>query len=73
LSQYYQLGGNKYNPNAVRNNVRSSGLSNIYDPSKYNFQGTAVNTNKANATIRAANLLANKGNKLVATGYQNQF
>lgn len=73
LSQYYQLGGNTYNANTAKNGVGSSSLSSIYNPSNYNFQGTVVNTNKANANVRAANLLANKGNKLLSTGYQNQF
>jgi len=73
LSQYFQLGSNTYNPGAVRRNVTPGSLSSIYDPSAYDFQGTAVNTNKANAAIRAAALLANKGNKLVGTGYKNQF
>lgn len=73
LSQYYQLGGNTYNANTARNGVGSGSLSSIYNPSNYNFQGTTVNANKANANIRAASLLANKGNKLLSTGYQNQF
>ncbi len=73
LSQYYQIGGNTYNPNVARNGVGSTGLSSIYNTGKYNFQGTNVNTNKANTSIRAAALLANKGNKLVGTGYKNQF
>lgn len=73
LSQYYQLGGNTYNPKVARNGVGAMSLSSIYNPSNSNFQGTAVNANKTAAQVRAAALLANKGNKLLASGYNNQF
>ncbi len=73
LSKYYQLGGNTYNANSARNNVGSSPLSNIYRTGNYDFQGTKVNANKAAASVRAANLLANRGNKILSTGYKNQF
>lgn len=73
LSQYYQVGGNNYNANVARGGVSSGGLSSIYNPGAYNYQGTKVNANKANAAVRAAGLLANKGNKLLSTGYNNQF
>jgi hypothetical protein len=73
LSKYYQLGGNVYNPNMARGGATSTGLSSIYSGQGYNFQGKKVNTNKANANVRAASLLSNRGNKLLSTGYQNQL
>ncbi len=72
LSGYYNLGGNTYNPNVATGGVGSAGLSNIYNANK-GFQGTEVNAAKTAAQQRAAALLANKGNKLVGTGYTNQF
>ncbi len=72
LSSYYNLGGNTYNPNVATGGVGSSGLSSIYNANQ-GFQGTEVNAAKAAAQTRAAALLANKGNKLVGTGYNNQF
>ncbi len=72
LSSYYNLGGNTYNPNVATGGVGSSGLSSIYNANK-GFQGTEVNAAKTAAQVRAASLLANKGNKLTASGYQNQF
>ncbi len=72
LSSYFNLGGNTYNPNVATGGVGSSGLSSIYNANQ-GFQGTQVNTAKAEAQKRAAGLLANKGNKLVSTGYTNQF
>ncbi len=72
LSSYYSLGGNTYNPNVAQGGVSSSGLSAIYNANQ-GFQGTQVNAAKAAAQQRAAGLLANKGNKLVASGYTNQF
>ncbi len=72
LSSYFNLGGNTYNPNVASGGVGSSGLSSIYNANQ-GFQGTQVNTAKAAAQKRAAGLLANKGNKLTASGYTNQF
>jgi len=73
LSKYYQLGGNTYNANVARGGVGSSPLSNVYNGGNYDFQGTKVNANKAAVNVRAASLLANKGNKLLSTSYQNKF
>ena len=73
LSQYYSMGGNTYNPNVARGGVGSTGLSNIYNPSQYNFQGTVNTERRANANTRAAGYLWNKGNKLLASGYNNQY
>ncbi len=72
LSGYYNLGGNTYNPNVATGGVGSSGLSSIYNANQ-GFQGTQVNAASAAAQKRAAGLLANKGNKLTASGYTNQF
>lgn len=73
LSQYYQLGGNTYNANVARNGVGSSPLSKIYNTGNYDFTGTKVRANELGATSRATKLLANRGNKLLSTGYNNQF
>lgn len=74
LSQYYQLGGNNYNAGVAKGGATSSpSLSSIYNPGAYNYQGTTVNANNANVTVRAANSLAATGNKLVGSGYNNQF
>ncbi len=72
LSSYYNLGGNTYNPNVATGGVGSAGLSSIYNASK-GYQGTEVNAAKSAAQQTAAGLLANKANKLVSTGYNNQF
>jgi hypothetical protein len=73
LSKYYQLGGNTYNANVASGGVGSSGLSSIYNPSQTNYYGTKNTEQKAAANQRAAGLLWNKGNKLLATGYSNQY
>ncbi len=72
LSSYYNLGGNTYNSNVATGGASSSGLSSIYNANQ-GFQGTQINAAKAAAQKRAAGLLANKGNKLTASGYTNQF
>lgn len=73
LSQYYQLGSNSYNPNVARGGVTPGGLSSVYSPGGQKYQGTQINANKAATQVRAASLLANKANKIVPYGYQNQF
>lgn len=73
LSKYYSLGGNTYNPNVATGGVGSTGLSSIYNPSSYTYQGTQNVARKTAANQRAAGYLANKGNKLLSTGYKNQF
>ena len=72
LSKYYLASGNTYNPNVATGGVGKSALSSVYNPTG-NFQGTAVNTAKAEAQKRAAGLLWNKGNKLLSTGYNNKY
>ena len=73
LSEYYSAGGSSYNPHVASGGVSSTGLSSIYNPGAYNFQGTKVNAAKAAAQQRAAGLLWNKGNKIVPLGYKNQY
>ncbi len=73
LSKYYNLGENVYNPNVATGGVKSGNLSNIYNPSGLGYQGTATVANKAAAQTRAAGLLWNKGNKLVASGLNNRY
>lgn len=72
LSSYYNLSGNTYNPNVATGGVGSSGLSNIYNANQ-GFQGTQTNVSKSEAQKRAAGLLYNKGNKLIGSGYSNQY
>lgn len=73
LSRYYQLGGNTFNSNVARGGVTPGSIASVYGNNNFDFQGTKVNANKSAASIRAANLLANRGNKLLGTGYKNQF
>ena len=73
LSKYYSAGGNTYNANTPQGGVGSAGLSSVYSTSPYNFQGTRNTERSAAANTRAAGLLWNKGNKLLASGYSNQY
>ena len=73
LNQYYKLGGNTYNANVAQGGVGTGGLSKVYNPNKFDFQGTQNVAQKTAAQQRAAGLLWNKGNKLLATGYNNQY
>jgi hypothetical protein len=73
LSSYYNLGGNTFNANVASGGVGSSSLSSAYNPSGYNFQGTVNTERSAEAKKRAAGYLWNKGNKLLSTGYTNQY
>jgi hypothetical protein len=73
LSQYYNAGSNTYNPSVATGGVTTGGLSSIYNPSQFNFQGTQNVARKTAAQIRAANYLANKGNKLLSTSYNTQL
>lgn len=72
LSSYYSLGGNTYNPNVATGGVGIGGLSSVYNANQ-GFQGTEVNKAKAEAQKRAAGFLYNKGNKLLSSGYTNQY
>ena len=73
LSQYYKLGSNTFNANKATGGVSSGGLSSIYNPNDFNFQGTQTASRLANANQRATAKLWNKGNKLLASGYNNQY
>lgn len=70
LSSFYSApGGNTYNPGMATGGVRSSpGLSSIYDPSGYNFQGTKPVAQQTAIQTRAAGSLANRANKLTLSG-----
>ena len=72
LSKYYSLGGNTYNPNVATGGVGTGGLSSVYNVNQ-GFQGTIKNEAKSEAQKRAAALLGNRGNKLIASGYNNQY
>lgn len=73
LSQYYNLGNQNYNANVATGGVTPGGLSSIYSTGTSNFAGTRP-AEKATAKNKiATGLLWNKGNKLLATGYQNQY
>ncbi len=72
LNSFYNLGGNTYNANKATGGVGSSALSGVYNTNN-GFQGTMKNTQKAEVQKRAAGLLYNKGNKLTASGYNNQY
>ena len=73
LNQYYNLGSNTYNPSTAQGGVSQNPLSSVYNPSTYNYQGTTNTERAANANTRAAGYLWNKGNKLLATGSNNQY
>jgi len=73
LSQYYNLGGNTYNANKARGGVGSSGLSSVYNPDNYSYDGRRNVERSTDTNTRAAGSLWNKGNKLLASGYNNQY
>ena len=73
LSSYYNMSTPTYNANVATNGVTQNPLSSAYNPNNYNYQGTAVVAKNAAATTAASGVLANAGNKLLSTGYQNQF
>lgn len=75
LSNYYRMpGSSTFNANVAGGNVtQNRSMSNIYDPSKYKFQGTKPVAHKAAVQGRAASLLSNRANKLSLSGYGNRF
>ena len=73
LSQYYNADANTYGMKTATGTVGSRGLSSIYNPNTYNYQGTATTERSAAAQKSAAGYLWNKGNKLLSTGYNNQI
>lgn len=72
LGSFFNLGGNTYNAKKATGGVGTSGLSSVYNANQ-GFQGTIKNTAKAETQKRAAGLLYNKGNKLLSSGYLNQY
>ena len=73
LSQYYNAPSNSYNAGVANGGVTSSGLTSIYSPSNNYGAGTVMGERSTLAKKYAANKLANKGNKLLSTGYNNQL
>jgi len=74
LSSYYKAGANTYNANVANGGVGSTGLSSVYNPRDLSLGGgTRIGERAADAQRRAAGLLWNKGNKLLASGYNNQY
>ncbi len=72
LSSLYTLpGASGFSPTTGA--VSRGGIASAYDPSKYNFQGTAPVTQKTNVQTRAASLLANRANKLSLSGVGAKF
>lgn len=75
LRDLYTLPGQStFNPNVAGGKVTTGGgLSSVYNPKSYSFQGTAPVSQKAAVQTRAASLLTNRANKLSPTGYKSQF
>jgi ribosomal protein L9 len=73
LSSYYNLGSNNYNANVATGGATPGGLSSVYNAGGSNFSGTRIAEKKTAANKGAAGLLWNKGNKLLSTGYTNQY
>lgn len=75
LSSLYTLpGAPTYNAGVAGGKVTSSPtLSAAYNPSAYNFQGTAPVAQKTAVQTRAAGLLANTANKLSLSGVGAKF
>lgn len=75
LSGLYSLPGQStFNPKIAGGIVTAGrSLSAAYDPSQFNFQGTAPVAQKSAIQTRAASLLANKANKLSLSGVGAKF
>lgn len=75
LSSYYTLpGATSYDAGVAGGKVKPSGtLSAVYDPNKYNFQGTKPVAQSAAVQTRAATLLSNRANKLSLSGVGAKF
>lgn len=73
LSKYYNLGGNTYNPNVATGGVKTGGLSQIYNPNNISLSGTEQRKRILSNYDTATGILKNKGNKLVASGLNNQY
>lgn len=68
LSQYYNLGGNTYNPNVATGGVGYGGLSSVYNTRNSNFYGTKPRQFQSNVSQLTALQLANQRNKTTAGG-----
>jgi hypothetical protein len=78
LSSLYSLpGASTYNANTAARQpgsvTPSSTLTAAYNPSTYNYQGTAPVAQTTAVQTRAAGLLANQANKLSLNGYSNSL
>jgi hypothetical protein len=73
LSKYYNLGGNTFNPNVASGGVGQKSLSSVYNPNNSNYYGTRKKERALDNATRSAGYLWNKGNKLLSTGYNNQY
>lgn len=75
LSSYFDApGAQTYNPGVATGGVAAApGLSSLYNPNAYKFQGTKPVAQKAAVQTRAAGLLANKANKLSLSGVGAKF
>lgn len=75
LGDLYKLpGASTFNANVAGGQVTpSTSLSSVYDPTKYNFQGTKPVAQKAQVQVRAAGTLGNTANKLSLAGYGNKL
>ena len=74
LSNYYQAGQNTYGLNSARGTVGSGGLSRIYNPRDYNLGGgRRIGERETDINQDVSSRLWNRGNKLLASGYNNQY
>lgn len=69
LSSYFKAGGNVYNPNVATGGVTSGGLSSIYNPKSYDYQGTKPRTIEGQAAQRAYGIARNTGYKTTPYSY----
>lgn len=73
LKDFFKLGANTYNAGVAKGGVGSSGISSIYNPAQSNYQGTRNTERSTAVNQRAAGYLQNRGNKLLASGYNNKL
>jgi len=73
LSSNFNVGSNTFDAHKAVGGVGSGGISSVYNPSQFDYQGTRNTARSATANQRAAGKLWNKGNKLLASGYNNKY
>lgn len=73
LADQYQLGTQNYDAFTPRGVVSSGGIKSIYNPKKYDFEGTKRNERKSIADMYAQRRAANRSNSMGMYGYNNQF